>query len=99
MRERCRGSGRSPSEKASDCGPSECPFLVSTAVLRRPDCRKVDKIDFLPDGGMVMHAGYMEVVVPRNFVKEVSEDADAHVCVSIATGTYRPICVFMPGTS
>jgi hypothetical protein len=63
------------------------------------DCRKIDKIDFLPDGGMVMHVGYMEVVVPRNFVLEVSEDADAHVCVSIATGTYRPVCVFMPGTS
>ena len=63
------------------------------------DCRKVDKIDFLPDGDMVMHVGYMEVVVPRNFVKEPSVDADAHVCVSIATGTYRPVCVFIPGTS
>jgi len=63
------------------------------------DCRKVDKIDFLPDGDMIMHVGYMEVLVPRSFLKERSEDADAHVCVSIATGTYRPICVFLPGTS
>jgi hypothetical protein len=63
------------------------------------DCRRVDKIDFLPDGTMVMHVGYMEVVVPRDFVKQPSEDTDAHVCVSIATGTYRPVCVFMPGTS
>ena len=63
------------------------------------DCRRVDKIDFLPDGAMVMHVGYMEVVVPRNFVTQPSEDMDAHVCVSIATGTFRPVCVFMPGTS
>ena len=66
----------------------------------RQDCRKVDKIDFLPDGGMVMHAGPIEVLVPRHFVQEPSEDGDAHVCtVSIATGTYLPVCVFMPGTA
>jgi hypothetical protein len=63
------------------------------------DCRKVDKIDFLPDGGMVMHVGYMEVVVPSKFPKQPSQDANAHVCVSIATGTYVPVCVFMPGTA
>ena len=63
------------------------------------ECRRVDKIDFLPDGDMVMHVGYMQVVVPRNFVTQPSEDMDAHVCVSIATGTFRPVCVFMPGTS
>jgi hypothetical protein len=63
------------------------------------DCRKVDKIDFLPDGDMVMHVGFIEVVVPRNFIKEPSADADAHVCISIATGTFRPVCVFMPGIS
>ena len=63
------------------------------------DCRKVDKIDFLPSGDMVMHVGWIEVVVPRNFVKQPSQDADAHVCISFATGTFRPVCVFMPGTS
>jgi len=63
------------------------------------DCRKVDKIDFLPSGDMVMHVGWIEVVVPRNFVKQPSQDAYAHVCMSIATGTFRPVCVFMPGTS
>jgi hypothetical protein len=63
------------------------------------DCRKVDKIDFLPSGDMVMHVGWIKVVVPRNFVKQPSQDADAHVCMSIATGTFRPVCVFMPGTS
>jgi hypothetical protein len=63
------------------------------------DCRKVDKIDLLPSGDMVMHVGWIEVVVPRNFVKQPSQDADAHVCMSIATGTFRPVCVFMPGTS
>jgi len=64
------------------------------------DCRKVDKIDFLPDGGMIMHAGPIEVFVPRYFVQRPSEDGDAHVCaVSIATGTYLPVCVFMPGTT
>jgi len=63
------------------------------------ECRKVDKIDFLPSGDMVMHVGWMEVVVPRNFVKQPSQDADAHVCISFATGTFRPVCVFIPGTS
>lgn len=63
------------------------------------ECRKVDKIDFLPNGDMVMHVGWMEVVVPRNFAKQPSQDADAHVCISFATGTFRPVCVFMPGTS
>jgi hypothetical protein len=63
------------------------------------DCRKVDKIDFLPDGDMIMHVGYIEVAVRSNFPKQPSQDANAHVCVSIATGTYRPVCVFMPGTT
>jgi hypothetical protein len=64
------------------------------------DCRKVDKIDYLPDGGMVMHAGPMEVFVPHYFLQEPSEDGDAHVCaVSLTTGTYLPVCVFMPGTT
>jgi hypothetical protein len=63
------------------------------------ECRKVDKIDFLPSGDMVMYVGWMEAVVPRNFVKQPSQDADAHVCISFATGTFRPVCVFMPGTS
>jgi hypothetical protein len=63
------------------------------------DCRKVDKIDFLPDGDMVMHVGWMAIVVPHNFARQPSQDADAHVCISFATGTFRPVCVFMPGTS
>jgi hypothetical protein len=63
------------------------------------DCRKVDKIDFLPDGDMIMHVGYIEVVVPSKFPKQPSQDANAHVCVSIASGTYRPVCVFLPGTT
>lgn len=62
-------------------------------------CRKVDKIDFLLDGGMVMHAGAMEVAVPSYFPQEPSEDGDAHVCaVPLATGTYVPVCVFLRGT-
>ena len=63
------------------------------------DCRKVDKIDYLPDGDMIMHVGYIDVVVPSKFPKQPSQDANAHVCVSIATGTYRPVCVFLPGTT
>jgi len=62
------------------------------------DCRKVDKIDYLADGGMLMHAGPMRVFVPRYFVQGLSEDGDAHVCaVSIAVDVYMPVCVFMPG--
>ena len=83
--------------------PSADPGIAHSWYPRRccggEDCRRVDKIDYLPDGDMVLHVGYIEVVVPRDFVKEPSEDTDAHVCVSIATGTYRPVCVFMPGTS
>ena len=63
------------------------------------ECRKVDKIDVLPSGDMITHVGWMEVVVLHNFVKQPSEDADAHVCISFATGTFRPVCVFMPGTA
>lgn len=64
------------------------------------DCWKVDKIDFLPDGGMRMRAGRIEVLVPRHFVRELSDDADAHICaVSITEGKYEPVCVFMPGTT
>jgi len=64
------------------------------------DCRKVDRIEFLPDGGMRMRAGPMEVLVPRHFVQELSNDADAHICaVSITEGKYEPVCVFMPGTT
>jgi hypothetical protein len=47
-----------------------------------------------------MHAGPMEVAVPSYFPKEPSEDGDAHVCaVPLATGTYVPVCVFLPGTT
>ena len=64
------------------------------------DCKKVERIDFLPDGAMLMHAGPIEVVVPRYFLQEPSADGDAHVCaVAIAVGRYLPVCVFMPGTS
>ena len=62
------------------------------------DCRKVDKIDYLADGSMLMHAGAMDVFIPRYFVQGLSEDGDAHVCaVSIAVDVYIPVCVFMPG--
>ena len=64
------------------------------------DCQKVDRIEFLPGGEMLMHAGRMKVLVPRYFVRELSEDGDAHVCaVSIVEGKYEPVCVFMPGTT
>jgi len=64
------------------------------------DCWRVDKIDILPGGDMLMHAGGIEVFVPRHFLQEPSVDGDPHVCaVSIATGVYLPVCVFMPGTT
>jgi len=44
------------------------------------DCRKVERIEKLPDGAMVMHAGSMHVLVPRGFFQQPSQDNDAHVC-------------------
>lgn len=61
------------------------------------DCRKVDRIDHLPDGGLLMHFGGQQVVVPRGFEQLPSQDADAHVCVyRNALGRWVPRCVFIP---
>jgi hypothetical protein len=72
--------------------------VVAGPLLQWPRLQEGDKIDYLADGGMVMHAGPMRVFVPRYFVQGVSEDGDAHVCaVSIAVDVDMPVCVFMPG--
>ena len=61
------------------------------------DCRKVDRIDYLPDGGLLMHFGGQQVEVPRGFSQQPSQDTDAHVCVFRgASGRWMPRCVFLP---
>ncbi len=64
------------------------------------DCRKVDRIDTLEDGDLLFHAGPISVVVPADFKRLPSPDSDTHVCVyQVGSGTYRPRCVFVPGTT
>jgi hypothetical protein len=64
------------------------------------DCRKVDRIEPLPDGDALFHAGSISVVVPAEFLRLPSEDNETHVCVyRIGSGEYRPRCVFVPGAS
>jgi hypothetical protein len=61
------------------------------------DCRKVDRIEHLPDGTMLLHTGMLVVQVPRGFKEMPSKDADAHVCFyRNYMGRYVPRCVFMP---
>ena len=61
------------------------------------DCKKVDRIDYLPDGGLLMHFGGQQVIVPRGFEQQPSQDMDAHVCVyRNAMGRWVPRCVFLP---
>ena len=61
------------------------------------DCRKVDRIDYLPDGGLLLHFGGQQVEVPRGFSQQPSQDTDAHVCVFRgASGRWMPRCVFIP---
>ena len=64
------------------------------------DCRVVDKVDALPDGGELFHAGSITVVVPRHFKRMPSQDSQVHLCFyRVFTGEYRPRCVFVPGES
>ena len=64
------------------------------------DCRKVDRIESLPDGDALFHAGSISVVVPAEFMRLPSEDNETHVCVyRVGSGEYRPRCVFVPGAS
>jgi hypothetical protein len=64
------------------------------------DCRKVDRIETLPDGDAVFHAGSISVVVAAEFLRLPSEDNDTHICVyRVGSGEYRPRCIFVPGSS
>jgi hypothetical protein len=64
------------------------------------DCHKVDRVEFLPDGDSIFHAGAISVVVAAEFLRLPSQDNDTHICVyRIANGEYRPRCVFVPGAS
>jgi hypothetical protein len=64
------------------------------------DCRIVDKVDPLPDGGELFHAGSITVIVPRHFKRMPSQDSRVHLCFyRVFTGEYRPRCVFVPGDS
>ena len=64
------------------------------------DCKKVDQLEHLPDGSILMHFGGQQVVVPRGFTMQPSQDLEAHVCVFRgANGRWLPRCVFLPGTA
>ena len=64
------------------------------------DCKKVDQLDYLPDGSILMHFGGQQVVVPRGFSMQPSQDLEAHVCVFRGSnGRWMPRCVFLPGTA
>jgi len=64
------------------------------------DCRLVDKVDPLPDGAELFHAGSITVIVPRSFKRMPSQDSHVHLCYyRVFTGEYRPRCVFVPGDS
>ena len=61
------------------------------------DCKKVDRMEHMPDGSLLLHFGGQQVVVPRGFTQQPSQDMDAHVCVFRgATGRWMPRCVFVP---
>ena len=64
------------------------------------DCRIVDKVDALPDGAELFHAGSITVIVPKHFKRMPSQDSHVHLCFyRVFTGEYRPRCVFVPGDS
>ena len=61
------------------------------------DCRKVDSMEYLPDGSLRMVFSGQEVIVPKGFRQQPSQDMDAHVCVyRNALGRWAPRCVFIP---
>jgi len=64
------------------------------------DCTKVDRMAWNSDGTLHLESGAITVDVPKNFLIQPSQDADAHMCVyRDATGRNVPRCVFLPGTS
>lgn len=64
------------------------------------DCRIVEKVDALPDGAELFHAGSITVIVPKHFKRMPSQDSHVHLCYyRVFTGEYRPRCVFVPGDS
>jgi hypothetical protein len=64
------------------------------------DCLVVDKVDSLPDGAELFHAGSITVIVPKLFKRMPSQDSHVHLCFyRVFTGEYRPRCVFVPGDS
>ncbi|MFO7298303.1 MAG: hypothetical protein DIU63_13320 [Proteobacteria bacterium] len=80
------------------------PLTVSTAHSWYPieccsgrDCMRVDRVEHMPDGAMLMFAGNIRVRVPKGFTQRPSRDNDTHVCVrENGDGTYVPRCVFVP---
>lgn len=61
------------------------------------DCFKVDAIEYLSDGGMIMKAGRISVTVPKGFYQQPSLDQHAHVCAyPNGRGEFLPRCVFLP---
>ena len=60
------------------------------------DCMRVDKAERLSDGSIRMRAGSIEVLVPKGFLQQPSQDNDIHVCVYRGLTGWEPQCVFMP---
>jgi hypothetical protein len=70
------------------------------ACCNDKDCRTVDKVDSLPDGAELFHAGSITVIVPKHFKRMPSQYSHVHLCYyRVFTGEYRPRCVFVPGDS
>ena len=60
------------------------------------DCMRVDTAERLADGSIRMRAGNIEVLVPRGFLQQPSQDNDIHMCVFRSRAGWQPRCVFMP---
>src|SRR5262245_52971798 len=70
------------------------------ACCNDKDCSVVDKVDSLPDGAELFHAGSITVIVPKYFKRMPSQDSHVHLCYyRVFTGEFRPRCVFVPGDS
>jgi hypothetical protein len=89
-----------PSSAVFTSAPVQAHSWYPQTCCNDKDCRVVDKVDPLPDGGELFHAGSITVIVPRTFKRMPSQDSQVHLCYyRVFTGEYRPRCVFVPGES
>ncbi len=81
-------------------GPVMAHSWYPRACCNDLDCTPVDRVEHLPEGGMRLTAGHIEVIVPPGFPVMQSADARVHVCTyRNMAGQYLPRCVFLPGIS